>query len=458
MAITNLTISRRSLTARLFSTVTTIITVAVAVGLMLVLLSMRESSERAFSRGPGSMHMLLSAESNRLVSVLNAIFYAQPPQSPLSWEQYRALETMGRGFGPPPLSYALPIQQGDSYRGYPVTATAPEFFTRFSVDPGFHPDTPAEEQEGPAWELQEGRFLEGRFEAVLGADVAAKTNLQIGDEIHMTHGAPGNAPGSSPGSGPGSSRGSSRGHLHDEFGWGGVGILEPTGSAHDRAVFIDLTSSWIVHAHDRRKRDASGPIETAVEDITDEDRQITGILVRVATRPGRQTSAATGEMFYKFDREMDFTVAVPSDEVKKLFGIVSNVDDILLGMALVVMFSSGIAIMLALYNSMEQRRRQIAVLRVLGCSRRRVFGLVMAESALLGLGGAVVGAILAFVGARLVAAGMAERLGLVVEPAVAPLTLGVIVLGTVLLACAAGVVPSVLAYRTSVARNLRPIG
>jgi len=95
---------------------------------------------------------------------------------------------------------------------------------------------------------------------------------------------------------------------------------------------------------------------------------------------------------------------------------------------------------------------------VLGCSRRRVFGLVMAESALLGLGGAVVGAILAFVGARLVAAVLAERLGLVVEPAVAPLTLGVIVLGTVLLACAAGVVPSVLAYRTSVARNLRPIG
>ena len=76
MSITSATIIRRSLTGRLFSTLTTIVTVAVAVGLMLVLLSMGESSRKAFERGAGNMHLLVSNDTNRLVSVLNAVFYA----------------------------------------------------------------------------------------------------------------------------------------------------------------------------------------------------------------------------------------------------------------------------------------------------------------------------------------------------------------------------------------------
>ena len=122
------------------------------------------------------------------------------------------------------------------------------------------------------------------------------------------------------------------------------------------------------------------------------------------------------------------------------------------------MVSSGIAVMLALYNSMEQRRRQIAVLRVLGCSRPRIFGLVLTESAMLGLLGAIAGVALCVIGVRIVAMIMKERLGLVIETDL-PLrwVLG-LVLATVGLAALAGIIPAVMAYRTSVARNLKPLG
>jgi putative ABC transport system permease protein len=114
--------------------------------------------------------------------------------------------------------------------------------------------------------------------------------------------------------------------------------------------------------------------------------------------------------------------------------------------------------MVALYNSMEQRRRQIAVLRVLGCSRPRIFGLVLTESAILGILGAAGGLLLSLVAGAIVAAIMRERLGLIITPAYTPDWVIAVLVGAVVLSALAGTVPAVMAYRTSVVKNLKPIG
>ncbi|MCL4209237.1 MAG: FtsX-like permease family protein [Phycisphaeraceae bacterium] len=443
MAITNLTIIRRSLAARMFSTVTTILTVAVAVGLMLILLSMRESGQKAFERGTGNMHLLVTKERDRLVSVLHAIFYTAAPGQYMEWREYQSIldRYAGAGRGPGALEYAIPVQQGDTYRGFPVTATTSEFFTRFSIDQDYSADDPAQADRRP-WRFAEGRPFQGEFEVVLGSQVARRTNLRIGDIIHMTHGASTFA-GDTPGA-----------HVHDEYDWRVVGILEPTGSAHDRAIFSNIVSSWIVHAHDRLKRERTGAFTITEQDLVDDDRKITSVLLRARVRPGRQMSTLIGPIAFELNRE--FTVAEPRTEVTNLFRIVGNIGDILLGMAVVVMVSSGIAILLALYNSMEQRRRQIAVLRVLGCSQRRMFFLVVSESAAIGLGGALAGLALCVPASQVVSEVMMRRLGVVVEPSLDWPYVAPVLAGTVLLACVAGIVPASVAYRTSVARNLRP--
>ncbi len=450
MPLTDLTIIRRSMTARLFSTITTIVTVAVAVALMLVLLSMRDAGERAFERGSGNMHLLVSRDSSPMVSVLNGVFYANAPARPIQWAEYEKL------IEPLPLEFAVPVQLGDSYRGMPVLATTSEFFTKFKPDP----------VEG--WSLAQGRFFEKELEVVVGATAARQAGLKIGDSIVVTHGV-------------GKAAAGAEAHVHDEYDFKVVGVLRPTGSSHDRALFIDLNSTWILHALDRREAEAAAAGEdhdhdhahdhehdhahdhehealVTVADIQDRDRLITGIYIRVMTREGQDASAALPQVFSMLRADPSITVAAPTDQIRRLFSIVSNIDQIFVAMAAVVMLSSGIAIMLALYNSMEQRRRQIAVLRVLGCSRGRVFGLVVTESAILGVLGAAVGVAAAIAGGFIVAAVLKERLGLVVEPSL-PLEISlVVVLATVALASAAGIVPAVMAYRTSVAKNLRPIG
>ncbi len=445
MSVSDLTIIKRSLTARMFSTVTTVVTVAVAVALMLTLLSMRDSGRAAFERGTGNMHLLISRDSSPLVSVLNGVFYADPPARSIDAAK---LGELRRSYAPA-FSYFIPTQQGDSYRGMPVLATTEDFFARFSPDPDFNPDDP--ETEGEPWRLVEGEFFDAPFEVVFGATAARETGVQVGDTIFVVHGtevsrkAADSADQFSP-------------HTHRDFEYRVVGILEPTGSSHDRAVLTDLTSSWIIHAHDRRQAADPTVTTTTVNDLTPEDALVTGIYGRVATRAGSSVSAAIPAILAQLRADTSITVAQPKEEIDTLFEIVGSIDQILIAMAAAVMVSSGIAIMLALYNSMEQRRRQVAILRVLGCSRRRIVVLVLTESALLGLFGAVLGLVGAFVGSQVVASALKAQVGLVVEPIFDPWLTAAVVGSTVLLGAVAGLAPAVLAYRTSVSRNLRPIG
>jgi putative ABC transport system permease protein len=441
--MTDWTIITRSLRARLFSTITTIVMVGVGVGLMVVLLSMRQAGRRSFERGTGNVHLLISRDASALASVLNGLFYASPPARPLLWTEFERIPKTV------PLEWAVPAQLGDSYRGrWPVLATTPEFFSRFQ---------PAEDAR---WEIAEGRLFERNFEIVLGWQAARGTDLQRGDTITLTHGTSASRAGPI--------------HEHDKGRFTVVGILRPTGTAHDRAMFINLSSAWLLHALDRIERtgdevhqshenDGHDHAEFPVceDDLTDDDRKITNILARVPTRPGSDVSASMPVIAERLRRDPVFqgaplTIANPRAEIQRLLDIVGNVDVILRAMAAVVMLASGVGIMLALYNSMEQRRRQVAIMRVLGASRVRVFALVMTESAIVGLIGAGLGLGVGLIGSSIAAGVLRTEAGVVVMPVLTFDDAFLLVTGTLLLACAAGVMPAQLAYRTSVAEHLRP--
>jgi putative ABC transport system permease protein len=447
--MTDFTIILRSLTSRLFSTVTTIITVAIAVGLMLVLLSMSDAGRQAFNRGTGNMHLLVSRDQSPMVAILNGVFYANPPQRPILWDKY---EQIAGGF---PLEWAIPTQQGDSYAGHPVLATLPEFFTKFTPN------------ENEPWKLREGRFIRNAgdpsppgekaadpdahaYEVVLGSQTAKDTRLRVGDSIFLTHGINvsrqlGTPQDEAP-------------HVHKDFSYHIVGILEPTGSAHDRALFTHLDGAWVLHAHDRRQDADPSITKTTLADILPSDRKITGIYLRVATRPGQQVTASLQTVFDQLRRDPTITVAQPVAQINALFRIVSNIDYIFVALAAAVMFSSGIGIMLAMYNSMNERRRQIAVLRVLGCSRGRVFSLILTESTMIGLFGAAAGIAIALIGAFVVSEALKDQIGLTIKPVFTPDTTLLVAISAVVLAAVAGLIPAILAYRTPVANNLKPIG
>ena len=419
----------RSLRARPLSTWITIGMVATSVALLLVLLGMRTAARGAFDRGSGNVHLLVSADPSPLVAVLNGIFYANAQSKPIAWAKFQQIRN---GF---PYQWAIPTQQGDSYRGFPTMATSTDFFSKF------------EPTAGEPWKLADGRFFERSFEIVLGAAAAKGSGLRMGQQVFLTHGSGASREGGEPDE--------HAGHVHTEFPFKVVGILEPTGSAHDRALFVDLESSWILHAYDRRERAGIGGTTTAA-DLTDEDRKVTGILLRLPTRAGSDASAAMQQQFDTLRRDTAIVVAQPAQQIEKLFEIVSNVDGIFIGMAVVVLFSSAISTMLALYNSMAARTRQIAVLRVLGASRGRVFGLVLTESLMITMAGAAAGVALALFGGIAASAWLKASIGLVIDPSLDPRSTIIVLGGAIALGALAGILPAWRAYQVPVADNLRP--
>ena len=418
----------RSMRARPLSTWVTVAMVATGVGLLLVLLGMRSSARTAFDRGSGNVHLLVSSDPSPLVAVLNGIFYANAPANPISWAKYQQVRG---GF---PYQWAIPTQQGDSYRGFPTMATTPEFLSKF------------EPVAGEPWRFAAGRAFEKPFEIVLGAAAAKGSGLRLGQQVFLTHGSGASREG---GDDP------HAGHVHTEYPFTVVGILEPTGSAHDRALVIDLESSWILHAFDRRER-AGIHEKTTAADLTDEDRMVTGILLRLPTRAGSDASAAMQQQFDTLRRDTSIVVAQPAQQIQRLFEIVGNVDGLFLGMAAVVLVSSAVGVMLALYNSMAARSRQIAVLRVLGASQGRVFGLVLTESLLISMAGAAAGVALAVVGGMAASAWLKASIGLVIDPTLDLRGTVIVVGGTVALGALAGILPAWRAYQVPVADSLRP--
>ncbi len=432
MALSGTRVVLRSLMARRFQTVTTTITVAIAVGLLLTILSMRDATRQTLERGAGNMHLVVSAEPSSLVSVLNSVFHAGAPSRAMTWLQVQQLQR------DPRVAYALPIQQGDSFEDYPVTAVEPDFFEQFSPDAEYDPERDGEDGR---WGVSSGRLIEGRFEAVLGARVAQETGLGVGDELLLTCGLAGG------------------GFVHGGFSYKVVGVLELRDTPHDRVVFADLASGWVIHAQDKRDRQVGGKADRVTEDdLSAADRLVTGVYVRGVVREGRQASAAVAELASDLRRNPSLTVASPASEIDALFRFVSRVDRLLIAMAFVVLVSGAVSIMLALYSAGQMRRREIATFRVLGASRGRIVLWVLAEAVILGAAGAVVGVVMSVLGGWAVSVGLKAQLGLVVEPAVSPAAFGVVGIAAVVLAALAGVAPAVLAYRTAVAAHLRPLG
>ena len=428
--MTDFTIVLRSLRVRLFSTIVTALLVATSAGLLLTILSLRSAGKAAFERGSGNAHLLVSADQSPLVAVLNGLFYANPPRAPLSQAKVSEIRRLF------PWDFMVETQLGDSYRGFPVLATTPEFFTKF------------EPVVGEPWAPASGKFFDGNMQVVLGAACARETGLRMGAKLVLTHGSGASREGG---------EGEEHGHVHREYEFEVVGILKPTGSPHDRALFVSLESSWILHAHDRREREGLEGKVTAA-DLLEDDRKVTGMLLRLPTRSGSNVSSALQQVFDTLRRDTSITVAQPADQIDKLFNIVANVDGIFIALAIVTLFSSAVAILLSMVNSMAQRRRQIAVLRVLGASQSRVFGIVLTEAAVIGLLGSIAGILVSAIALTITTAWLHESLGLIIAPDFDPRASVIVAAGAVALSALAGLVPAVMAYRTSVSTQLRPLG
>jgi putative ABC transport system permease protein len=488
-------IAWRSIQQRGVASVLTMISMALGVMLVTaVLLIMGVISESFRSNASLGYNLIVGAQGGDLQLVLNSVFYLSTPVENLPYEYYQEFATKDiRGDGVDGkyselVNFAIPICMGDYYKGFRVVGTTPEMFDDYVFD----------REKNRKYEFREGRNFKnwspeyGFFEAVLGSKLASDCNLKVGDAFAPTHGSDGDE--------------------HDAFYV--VGILDSSGTPNDRAAFVNLEGFLLLDGH-AKDADTENPkcslcgqdlVDTKIvssntaipassmfdveipfpenldevskldearrrlEPLPTNQREVTSILLRTVS--GIVTPGLTN----KINEGQKARAVSPISEIYLLFNkFVNPIKWVLLGITTLICVVSGVSIVVSIYNSMNDRKHEIAVMRALGAGRRKILMIVLAESIMLSLLGGLLGWIVGHVLIGGVASPLIEdRTGVTIglfdlAPRVNPFEfLGespimewkgisselLLIPALILLAIVVGFMPALTAYRTDVAKAL----
>jgi putative ABC transport system permease protein len=460
-------IAWRSIQQRSLASLLTAISMALGVMLVVAVLVIYSVVQQAFNRGGQGYDLIVGPpKGSNLDLVLNNVFYVGRPISTLPYNVYRDLYENRISKD---VRMAVPVCLGDSYKDKRVVGTTPDMFNELTYS--------GNKQH---YEFAEGHNFgaspEEYFDAVAGASAARQLGLKVGDTFKPTHDAAGKSD-----------------DKHGAFTV--VGVLKPTGTPNDNALFVNIEGFYRVGGHAGKagkalqeqenkaevtswrpslgplaggsrqekgiKPEAESAATTAAEPaehhdehdahqvIPDSQKQVSAVLV--CTREESQSRPLKAEI----NKRQDSQAAIPSEEIFNLFkNIIGNIEVVLLVFAVMIVLVAGIGIMVSIYNSMNDRLHEIAIMRALGAQRSTVMIVILLESILLSLGGGLLG--LAMGHGLLTIAGpwIADQVNLPLsmlgfsrfEPYLIP--------GLLVLASLVGYLPAVAAYRTDVGKSL----
>ncbi len=391
----------RSLRQHALSTLVTAGSIALAVGLLMVVWMVKAQSQRAFVETSTGFDAVLGARGSRLQLVLNAIFHLEASPGNISAADFEQIRRH------PAVKAAIPLAVGDNYRGYRIVGTQEELFTK------------VEYARGRRYVVQPGGrvFAGAAHEALVGSFAAERLGLRVGDTFQPYHGLIFDPK-----------------SQHEEV-YTVVGILEPTNTPADRVLWIPLAGIQNMKGHDPKF-------------ATD----LSAVLLQLRTP---QAGFMLDMMYNRQGNRLTFAYPVGAI-VANLFGKIGWFDRVLALVAYLVAFVAAGSVLASIYASMSARRRDLAIFRALGARRHTLFTAVVAEAAVIGALGAAAGFVV--YGALLmgVARIIRAQTGVALDVFAGHPVLWIAPVAMVALCALGGVIPAIKAYRVPVAETLAP--
>lgn len=438
----------RNLRRRPLASVLTTLSVALGVALFSAIGSLRQASENAFQRSAGMSNLIVGAKGSPLELTLNSLYHMGVSSGNISYEAYREFRDT------PGVQWCAPMVVGDAYRGFRIVGTTDEMFAvkvpdlgtpsfsagaawkhsrddldafhaevveHAAMDAHDHAGHDHDHDHGHDHTLEELADELGLFVAVVGATVAEETGLKLGSSFVPAHDV------------------MTGGDAHEDAPTRVVGVLAPTGTPIDRAIYIPAGAFYAIAGHQAQEESAFGG--------TRDPHGVSAVLAYVTSGVYHLRAR------YDWNDRLDVQAAWPVMEVRKLFGVVGNIDAALRIIAALVVVVALVGVLVALSNTMGARQREFAVLRALGARRRTILALVVGESAAISLFGGILGLGLAALGAWLAASRVRAETGvsLTAMPGLSDLWF---LLAVTAVGALAGLVPAWRAYRTEAARAL----
>jgi putative ABC transport system permease protein len=401
----------------MLSSLLAIISIALGISLLVGVLSLREQTYHNFTRVGLGVDAILGPKGSPLQIVLNGLYHLEDMPGKVKWTYYENVAEH------PLVEQAIPFCVGHSYGGFRVNAIDGRFFSELEYEDGRK--FSFSRSDGGA-----GRPFSAPKEAVAGAEAARELGIQLGDQFNPVCGINEDDPV----------------HVNDFITF--VGIMAPTGTPYDRAVYIPLLTFYGLEGH---------PAETARMQEMQEYREISGAYLRIKRIRSGIIHPGIQDLKFEINQGEDAQFVVPNEVLPRLFKIIGWVDRVLAAIAALVTVMAAAFLFVSLYNALQQRRRDIALMRSLGAHRRTVFGLVIAEALCITLvatvAGVLAGHALVGIGAHFIRVETGVRLsGLYFSSSEVWIVPAALLLGAL-----TGLVPALQAYSVNVVKNLSPI-
>lgn len=432
-------LAARSLWNRRGTAALTVFTIAVSITLLLGVQKMRSAARDSFAGTISGTDLIVGARSGPINLLLYSVFRIGDATTNVSWDVYRRVAAH------PDVAWTIPLLLGDSHRGFRVLGTSPDYFRHYRF--------------GRARPLSfsGGAPFADLHDAVLGAEVAAELGYRIGTSLVIGHGL-----------------GEVSFSDHDEHPFRVVGILARTGTPVDRTVHVSVEAMSAIHEEwqsgtraPAAHADGEGEQHSEPEHAGEEERHseaghdaeaghdltpvsISAFLVGMKSKPQvLQMQRALNEY-----REEALLAIIPGVALQQLWGIVGVADRALMVIAAFVVLAGLLGMLTAILTTLNERRREMAILRSVGAHPVHVFALLAAEAGMLAVAGVLLGLALTYAALALVQPLLAARYGIFV--AIERLNSGDLALLAAVVAAALlmGAIPAWRAYRNSLADGL----
>jgi putative ABC transport system permease protein len=286
--------------------------------------------QQAFARDLAGIDVVVGAKGSPLQLILSGVFQIDTPTGNVPLADVQALQAN------PQVAKLMPISMGDSFKGYRIIGTTPDYLSHY------------------AGVMASGALWQAPMQAVLGARVARDTGLRVGDSFAGSHGLGGG------------------GHAHGQTPYTVTGVLAPSGSVMDRLILTPTESVWRVHEKDTA-------LDAADQKILEEDREVTLALIQYRS----PLAAVTFPRF--INTTTDMQAAAPAVEISRLLGLIGIGADVLRAFAGVLLLTAGLGVFIALWSAVRERRADLALLRMLGAAPRQLAALLWCEALWLAL-------------------------------------------------------------------------
>lgn len=395
----------------------TILALAFSVALLLGVERVRTGARESFAGTISDTDLIVGARSGAVQLLLYSVFRIGNATNNISWQSFQDVARQ------PDVAWAVPLSLGDSHMGFRVLGTTRDYFDRYRF------------RNGRRLAFAAGEPFLDLFDTVLGADVAARLGYRLGDPIVVAHGL-----------------GREGFAKHTDRPFRVAGILAATGTPVDRTVHVSLEAIEAIHLDWQSGAPIPGQRISAeeVRSIALRPRAVTAALVGLRSR----LATFRVQRFVNEYGEEPLLAILPGATLQELWSIVGTAEQALSAVSVMAVATALLGMVTMILASLNERRREMAILRSVGARPRTILGLLATEALLLGLAGTLVGiailyaaliALQPFIDARY---GLYLAIGLPHWREIA--TLGVIVLSGAL----AGLFPAWRAYRMSLADGM----